>query len=119
MIKSAAQRVVFAKRHYTATCTRFKNASTAHEKRVNYSWYRMRAKLTGPQVRRLEKKLDSATSKLHEANSEMAEAYSELLEAQLHKLCLQVQLRDAQLHESLRRRMRRRRIYGLFGWGRW
>ena len=79
---------------------------------------RIKTKLTDAQVRNLERNLDLATSNLKEAKYRVTERRADVLEAQLGKLCLMLELRDAQLR-SLRRRMRRGKIYGLFGWGRW
>ena len=52
-------------------------------------------------MRNLERNLDLATSNLKEAKYRVTERRADVLEAQLGKLCLMLELRDAQLR-SLR-----------------
>ena len=61
------------------------------------------------------KLLDLATSNLKAAKLDLAEARAGVLEAQMGVLCYQVALRDAKLR-SLQRRLRRRRIFGMWQW---
>ena len=118
MVKSSAQKVVAAKREWRAAATRFKTASAFFDAKVEYTEKQWKVKLTDARARNLEKKLDLATSNLQAAKCALAEAHAGVLEAQMEVLCYKVALRDAKLR-SLQRRLRRRRIYGMWRWPRW
>ena len=116
LVKSSAQKVVTAKKEWMAAVTRLKAASHSFDAKVEYTEKQWKRKLTDARARNLEKKLDLATATLQSAKCGEAEARAALLEARMGVLCYQIALRDAKLR-SLSRRLRRRRIFGVFRWG--
>ena len=115
MVKSSAQKVVAAKRVWKAAATHFKKASSQYDAKLEYIEKQWKRKLTDARARNLEKKLDLATSNLKAAKLDLAEVRAGVLEAKMGVLCYQVALRDAKLR-SLQRRLRRRRIFGMWQW---
>ena len=116
LVKSSAQKVVTAKKEWIAAVARLKAASYGFDAKVEYTEKQWKRKLTDAKARNLEKKLDLATAALQAAKCREAEARAALLEARMGVLCYQIALRDAKLR-SLGRRLRRRRIFGMFRWG--